>query len=582
MTRGDPTDPGRREALKRGSALAASALGGCACPMPSWRMGEPPPLRAGPLAPPPPKEGTLNVPLVVDAHCHIFNIEDVPAVPLLRGPVTHYLGESKSKLVYAFADVISGIFHLLAPSARTELRHLERLSAKYAESAAAVAQALDDELDRQRRRFSVIFSDAAQRSEFAERYAIQRKIFLDGGGPDIRVLSDVDELSAEGIYGRLKAGVPAIQPATVEFDPGQLIHFAFSLTSPRYLNLKTLQNAYRGGDGAPAVDVFCPSQLDFNHWLGCSETATVQDDQVRLLEQIAIMSRGSILPFVAYNPLTDILENNASFERVVRAVCKHGFIGVKIYPPMGFRPFGNALGPLGETCPARTDATQIEARLACLYEWCLDRNVPVMAHTSHSFGKTDGYNECAAPMGWELALQSFAGLRVQAGHFGGESEYALGPKQWAQRYVDLMSVRNGENLYVDLSNLGGLFASDSAVHEVINPLVLQPLSTTPRQIVADRMLYGSDWYMTQLTKGWRTYLCEASEYFAEIECREAVPGLRNRVLGLNAASLYGLDPAAKGGKETNWDRLTEYYKAKGIGTPAWMDKVSGPRPPERC
>jgi hypothetical protein len=137
-------------------------------------------------------------------------------------------------------------------------------------------------------------------------------------------------------------------------------------------------------------------------------------------------------------------------------------------------------------------------------------------------------------------------------------------------------------LTINLSNLGGLFTPGSEVDDVIGPLVFRPIPGQPKEIVGDRMVYGSDWYMTQLTELSGEYLSEASKYLGRIECERGVPGLRNRVLGLNALRLYGLDPQPKDGKETNWDRLTAYYDSKGIKTPNWMQKITPPRPPDRC
>ena len=309
------------------------------------------------------------MPIVIDAHCHIFNVEDIPTTAFLKGAATHdWADDQQAALIAALADIVSAIAQFLAPSARAELRMLEDISASYAASPRAATQEIHRRLDAQWQLFSELFSGAVYRGDFPELYARQQQIYLDKVGPRSRRLETADELSAESIYARLKAGPRSPRPGIRAFDPGQLIYFAFSVTAPRYLNLRYIQRTYCGGAGSPAVDVFCPSQLDFNHWLGCADPATTQDDQVRLLEQIAIMSGGTILPCVAYNPLTDILRDNASFNRVVEAITKHGFVGVKIYPPMGFRPYGkSALNARAPTCPVRPDAKKINDRLACLY-----------------------------------------------------------------------------------------------------------------------------------------------------------------------------------------------------------------------
>src|SRR6188474_1035624 len=102
-------DPHRRELLIRGGTLALATLSGCACPLPSAPMGEIPPLLPGALPPPPPQSGSLALPIVIDAHCHVFNVEDVPASAFLKGPVAHQLQQFDAKLIKALADIISAI-----------------------------------------------------------------------------------------------------------------------------------------------------------------------------------------------------------------------------------------------------------------------------------------------------------------------------------------------------------------------------------------------------------------------------------------------------------------------------------------
>ena len=227
-----PVDPGRREALKRTGALAASTLSGCACPIPSWRMGDPPPLQPGPLAPPAPREGSLALPIVIDAHCHIFNVEDVPASAMLKGPVAReFANGDPNGLITALADILSAIAHFLAPSARAELRMLEALSDEYVRTPVAATRAIERALDEQQREFSVRFAEAAQRSSFAELYAIQKKAYLDAQDSRAQALDRTDELSEQSIYERLKAGPAGVGLAVPAFDPAGSRTVVFSTYS---------------------------------------------------------------------------------------------------------------------------------------------------------------------------------------------------------------------------------------------------------------------------------------------------------------------------------------------------------------
>ena len=567
----------RRELLKRGGALGLTSLGGCACPWPSLPLGDVPALRPGPLAPPPSQGGSLELPIVIDAHCHIFNVEDVPASPMLKGPIAHAVTRTfGKKLIAALADVVSAIAYFLAPSARGELQMLKELSARYVElvrmqSPDAAGAAIANLLKGQIEQFSRAFAIAARDPRFAVPYLHQLQAYHSQRAKGAaQAAPGIERELSEDRIRRILTEQHGFQPMAFDpSDPFNLVRFAFTLTSPRCLNLAAMQRAYSGGRGIPAVGVFCPSLLDLDHWLGCKDTATVQDDQVRLMEQIAVMSGGTTMPFVGFNPRSDLVRDGASFDRVVDAISNRGFIGVKLYPPMGYLAYGNGCQDRHSACPTMKDAREIDARLFRLYEWCSDHNVPIMSHTSHSFGSTDAHDDCASPVGWQRALERFPGLRVQAGHFGGDSVDALA-NGWAAEYVRMMGMPNGHRLYADLSNLGDLFVDGSRVREVIQPLFTTKLSEASAEIGADRLVYGSDWYMTQLAGDAGACVEKMSTYLEWIERKFEIPKLRDRVFGLNAERLYGLAADPGNGRATNRDRLKRYYADKGI-TPAWMD-----------
>ena len=46
--------------------------------------------------------------------------------------------------------------------------------------------------------------------------------------------------------------------------------------------------------------------VDFNYWLDCPAKASQMEDQVRIHEQLSVLSRGFFLPAIAYSPWVDI------------------------------------------------------------------------------------------------------------------------------------------------------------------------------------------------------------------------------------------------------------------------------------
>jgi predicted TIM-barrel fold metal-dependent hydrolase len=98
---------------------------------------------------------------------------------------------------------------------------------------------------------------------------------------------------------------------------------------------------------------------------------------------------------------------------------------------MGFRPIDNKRLPdtsFNEPAYLRSPDTglgsgigsKLDAALSKLYTWCSANNVPVMAHTSRSFGPTTAYEDRADPFFWTNVLKqdAFPRLRVNLAHFG--------------------------------------------------------------------------------------------------------------------------------------------------------------------
>src|SRR5215469_17122948 len=107
-------------------------------------------------------------------------------------------------------------------------------------------------------------------------------------------------------------------------------------------------------------------------------------------------------------PYTLGLSPSSSLQLVKDAVLNHGFIGVKLYPPMGFAPLGNVT--LGGTfwnqawIPRPLHRSDMGARLdqalTELYSWCQTNGVPVMAHTSPTNGPSKSFEGLTKARYW--------------------------------------------------------------------------------------------------------------------------------------------------------------------------------------
>src|SRR5207245_2705224 len=109
--------------------------------------------------------------------------------------------------------------------------------------------------------------------------------------------------------------------------------------------------AFSTHDEAIGVNRVLGALVDFDRWLDCPPRSA-HEDQMRLHARMSQLSGSYMLPLIGYNPWTDIVENGRSLSLVREAVTRHGFVGVKIYPANGFRPWGNTSAPDGVGLPS--------------------------------------------------------------------------------------------------------------------------------------------------------------------------------------------------------------------------------------
>ena len=103
------------------------------------------------------------------------------------------------------------------------------------------------------------------------------------------------------------------------------------------------------------------------------------------------------------------------------AVERAGFIGVKLYPPVGFLPLGNA-----GFSPDAARGQALDQALRALYATCEAEEIPITAHASPGNEFALGYGQLAAPERWAPVLREFPNLRLNFGHFGHETGVGSG------------------------------------------------------------------------------------------------------------------------------------------------------------
>ncbi len=200
-----------------------------------------------------------------------------------------------------------------------------------------------------------------------------------------------------------------------------------------------------------APSLLTPALVDFEFWIvDIPRRSPPRPRSASIASQVQVQSRISrrrggvhVHGYVAFDPLHQCLYEDGSihddgskspFDIVKSAILESGFIGVKLYPPMGFRPYGNNSASLPRpvvdryVLPADYGA-RLDRALLNLYVWCRDNGVPILAHAHNSNEPYPGGGADADPDLWESVLlksdaqgRNFLSLQLNLAHMGGFRE----------------------------------------------------------------------------------------------------------------------------------------------------------------
>lgn len=537
---------------------------------------------------PDPRKGDRDQPLTIDAHAHVFNASDVHVKQLLTQVIVR--DPKYRAIIEGLSDVLHNMLWTLTPDQAKEARALARIrealascatpSAAGQDQVAAVARELRQEAYRDtlldlrntNRRF---MGPSASRRFFdfdaqLDAFPADAETYFDGPAP--RMLSSISRGRDRSLNGVLY----------------------FMIRQGQYRCVNWIDYVRTIGTGPKRnVDLAVAHLLDFDWPLdGGNPTKTSVQQQIGLTSQITVLSQGRVHAFAPFDPMHAVMhaerrESGRSPLGIVQDAVNHqGFIGVKIYPPMGFAPYGNA-----EIQQANPDFWQrtwlpdnlksvpnlglrIDEKLAELYEWCARDDVPIMTHTNQSMGTCVEYDELATARHWRPALRLFPGLRVNFGHFGETDPVEDQSQQSAEHYIDLMrrKGRPGENLYADSGYFSEVLDKPDELRTRLGTLQRYSLKVGSASLY-DRLMFGTDWTMTSLL-GHRvkTYLTRFETVFDLLDLKKDPVSVSDRFFGWNAVSFLGLRQG-----EANRRRIEAFYRANSIPTPLWMRKVDDPR-----
>lgn len=223
-------------------------------------------------------------------------------------------------------------------------------------------------------------------------------------------------------------------------------------------------------------------------FMGAGQPKVQYEAQLKELADLRDASNGAVIPFCAVDPRRpNIVADFPIWHR------KYKFNGVKLYPPLGFRP---------------DHPTLLE-----IYAYCEKNKLPVITHCSPGGIRGAGLSKDQArafahPANYKSVLKQFPKLNFCLAHFGGAEEWERHltgetPREgtdyvatWLTVILDMM--RSGEypNLYTDVSYT--LFV-EKPYYRPFNYFEFLKVLLVDKN-VRDHTLFGTDYYMVEREK----------------------------------------------------------------------------------
>jgi predicted TIM-barrel fold metal-dependent hydrolase len=538
----------------------------------------------------------------VDAHCHFFNAADIPIRGFLERVVFEDYPDTQVPsqtlqpsldlpiwrgLVATLADFL---LRSSAPTPRQELQCLAQAAA------CGDFSALSPESPQGLAASEAPATDAKTRvlgNVLQERFENRRSVgaepspgAADQQDVDAFIDAVLDEMKSQGrvppeVTARsLQSGAA---PQAGIFDNVASFLFGSTLFG-RYFRWARLLTGYRASiaqtyqalydPAGTRLILATPALVDYNFWLEDQSPAALRE-QVEVMSRISLRQRHPIHGFVAFDPLRELrhkADAPSALSIVQEAIRDFGFIGVKLYSPMGFRPSGNAEGigfPAFAIQNERDFGTRLDQALDTLYAWCEAEQVPILAHTFDSQAANVDFGARANPKFWQRVLESKPELRLNMAHFGNFIFAASGNATAAEKFKSTWEfqigtfIKNGQfkNVYADLSYFTWVLGEgrQSPRRAQIKAMLSEYLSMFDPN--AERLLLGTDWTMMARENGADIYVDSIEAFLIEIGLSSAQ---LDNIFYKNALRFLGLSEPTKAS-----ERLKGFYQANNKPMPSF-------------
>lgn len=215
--------------------------------------------------------------------------------------------------------------------------------------------------------------------------------------------------------------------------------------------------------------------------------------QVKLISDIAIKYPGKIMPFIMFDP-----RRRSVSELIKTALENMGFLGVKMYPPLGYHPDSSSF----------FNDAEVNHELEGIYEYCEHKSIPITTHCSEGGAYSGDLMRCkelvrefGKPSSWEGVLEKYPRLFLNFAHFGGCRDLLKidNPESWSHVISKIM--REYDNVYADISyhDVALMKKTSGDYFEILHRLM-------DDDHIKDRIIFGTDWLMTRHTWEEKAYV----------------------------------------------------------------------------
>lgn len=503
-----------------------------------------------------------KLPLVVDAHTHLFNARYLPLTGILASwGVPRHLAwlttrlvnslTGKSKLRYqlknfslkhhddAFDEIINEIGEITIQQIDAQLT--EVIESDYFKDPSLLHEPTGEFIDSELYEVLIDIHD-----EFGDADSARE---LDLGY--IESIQPADALSSKGIkflgfFKGVKRMVKRLLKKAFAFieNAADYLDFIHNMMRSEKGLLDRLTDYY---DAMADEYLMIHYMMDMRYPFNDKPKYDFYKRQLPRMSALEKHSKGKSIGFSAF----DIkrfsrgeVDPEAIYSHLERALA-HGKLGFKFYPPMGFRAAGNEN-------PKEEQVADI------FFDYCVENRVPVFCHcTPEGFeqGKNTGLN--SDPDYWEQCLKkpNRESLILCFGHAGGGKRQVGGrtvdgwlsttdnnwddPDNYARKVVKLC--RTYEHVYCDLSYMHEIIHDDHAADALKQRLITElgrEIDQDFPYALSDKMMYGSDWHMVSVVNDIDTYFAKILEIFSSDELTHLQPKFfaQNAITYLDLAS----------------------------------------------